>query len=165
MSRADTYTLGYRWTIEGPIDTVFRYVSDARTFHEWFGVFKKVVPDDPAGEVRVGSHTRCAVRALLPYALDWDITVARYEPPTLVETTVEVTLGGRFGMHGFVRYRFEPDGSRVVVVNEQELTGDRPLPRLLHPIAQAVFAFNHDWAMSRAAAPLQAAVRRAASAA
>ena len=46
VARADTYRLGYRWSIEGPADTVFNYVADARTFHEWFFVFKKVVPDD-----------------------------------------------------------------------------------------------------------------------
>jgi hypothetical protein len=34
------------------------------------------------------------------------------------------------------------------------------LPRFLHPIAQAVFAFNHRWAMKQAAAPLQAFVSR-----
>ncbi len=164
MSRVDTYRLGYRWSIEGPIDTVFRYVSDARTFHEWFFVFKEVVPDDPTGELRVGAHSRCAVRALLPYALDWDVTVSGYEPPKLLETRVELALSGRFRMHGFVRYRFETDGPRVIVINEQELAAERPLPRLLHPLAQAIFSFNHDWAMRRAEAPLQAVVHRAAGA-
>jgi hypothetical protein len=156
----DSYQLGYRWVVEGPIATVFRYVSDARTFHEWFRVFEKVESDDPVGALKVGSHARCLVKALLPYRLDWDITVSRYEPPHLVETDCQVTLGGRFPMRGYVRYRFEQNGRLVSVVNEQELSSERPLPRLLHPLAQAIFSLNHDWAMSRARAPLQAVVRR-----
>jgi hypothetical protein len=138
----DAYQLGYRWTIEGPIDTVFHFVSDARTFHEWFGVFKRVESDDPDGPVRVGSHSRMKVRALLPYTLDWDVTVSRLEPPCLL-------------------HRLEQQGGIVTVINEQELIADRPLPGLLHPLAQAIFNLNHEWAMGRARDPLQRAVRRA----
>ena len=160
---SDAYRLGYRWEIEGPIDTVFHFVSDARTFHEWFGVFKRVESDDPDGPVRVGSHSRMKVRALLPYTLDWDVTVAKLEPPSLLQTACRVTLNGRFGMHGYVRYRLEERGGVVTVINEQELVADRPLPRLLHPLAQAIFDLNHDWAMGRARDPLQRAVRRRAA--
>jgi hypothetical protein len=158
---SDAYQLGYRWTIEGPIETVFHFVSDARTFREWFGVFKQVESDDPVGPVRVGSHSRMKVRALLPYTLDWDVTVAKLEPPRLLQTACRVTLNGRFGMHGYVRYRLEQQGRLVTVINEQELVAERPLPRLLHPVAQAIFDLNHDWAMSRASEALQRAVSRA----
>ena len=157
----DAYQLGYRWTIEGPIETVFHFVSDARTFHEWFPVFKQVVPDDPVGPLRVGSHSRMKVKALLPYTLDWEVTVSKLEPPRMMQTDCRLTLNGRFGMHGYVRYRFEQDGWLVTVINEQELIAERPLPRIFHPIAQTLFALNHDWAMSRSRDPLQRAVRRA----
>jgi hypothetical protein len=100
------------------------------------------------------------VRAFLPYVLDWDITVSRYEPPRLLETAVKLSLNGRFGMQGYVRYRFEAEpGNMVRVINEQELAAERTLPPILHPLAQAAFAFNHDWAMRQAQAPLQAVVR------
>jgi hypothetical protein len=157
----DSYQLGYRWTIEGPVETVFHYVSDARTFHEWFRVFKRVDADDPVGPLRVGSHSRMKVKALLPYTLDWEVTVSKLDPPRLMETDVRLSLNGRFGMRGYVRYRFVPAGRFVTVINEQELIADQPLPRILHPLAQAVFAFNPDWAMRAARAPLQRVVRRA----
>ena len=157
----DAYQLRYSWEIEGPIDTVFHYVSDARTFLEWFTVFREVRPNDPTGSLRVGSHVRCRVKAFLPYTLDWDITVAVHEPPTFMRTDCRVSLSGRFGMHGYVQYRFEKRGPLVIVLNEQEMVADRPLPRLLHPLGQAIFSFNHDWAMGRARGPLQAIVTRA----
>ena len=158
---SDVYRFGYEWRIHGPIDTVFYYVSDARTFLDWFPVFKDVRPDDPIAALHVGSHTLARVRALLPYVLDWDITVSRYEPPRFIDTFVKLTLNGRFGMHGSVSYAFQPSpGDVVLVTNQQEMYADKPLPRVLHPLLQAAFAFNHDWAMRKAQAPLQAIVRR-----
>jgi uncharacterized protein YndB with AHSA1/START domain len=158
---ARSYRLSYRWLVEGPIETVFHYVGDSRTFRQWFPVFKEVRPDDPSAPVRVGSRTHCRVQAWLPYELDWDITVSRYEPCRLIETDCTVTLNGRFRLRGFVRYRFEQRGPLVSVVNEQELTPDRPLPGPLHGLAQGMFSFNHDWAMARGARGLQRVVRGA----
>jgi hypothetical protein len=153
----DIYRFGHRWIVRGPIETIFGIVGDARTFRNWFTVFKEVRADDAVGPVRVGSHTTMRVKALLPYTLDWDVTVVRQEPPLLQETAVRVSLGGRFGMHGRIRFRFQDQGDGTVIVwNEQEIAADHPLPRFLHPLAQLVFAFNHRWAMKQAAAPLQA---------
>jgi hypothetical protein len=160
MSGRDVYRFGYRWRIEGPIETVFHYASDARTFCEWFPVFKDVRADEPVGPVHVGSHCVARVKALLPYELDWDITVARYEPPELIETAVQLSLNGRFRMHGWVRYRcgYLP-GQAVLVINEQELAAERALPRWAHGLAQSAFRLNHDWAMAQGEGPLQAIVR------
>ena len=163
MRTRQSYRFGYRWQIRGPIDTVFHYVSDARTFHEWFDVFKEVRADDPTGPVHVGSHTHCTVKALLPYVLDWDITVSQLEPPNFLQTEVHLTLNGRFQMNGYVRYRLEQEGPIVTVINEQELIPERPLPWCLSPLAQAAFTFNHHWAMGRAQERLQHVVSQRAA--
>ena len=158
----DVYRLRHEWLIEGPIETVFHYVTDARTFLDWFPVFKAVSADDAVGQLHVGSHATARVKALLPYVLDWDITVVRHEPPWFQEVAVIVSLNGRFPLRGYIRYSFEQQGASnvVKVYNEQELAAEKPLPRLLHPFAQAAFAFNHDWAMRQAQAPLQAITSR-----
>jgi hypothetical protein len=155
----DVYRFQHRWVVRGPIETVFRYVSDSRTFLDWFSVFKEVHPDDPVGPIKVGSHSTMRVRALLPYTLDWDVTVVRHDPPRFQETEVKLNLSGRFAMQGHIRFSLEaqPDGT-VVVTNAQELAADRPFPGFLHPLAQAGFAFNHRWAMNQAQRPLQAIV-------
>jgi uncharacterized protein YndB with AHSA1/START domain len=145
----DTYRLGYRWVVDGPIETVFHYVSDARTFPRWFPVFEEVLPEDPTGPIRVGTRARLRVRALLPYTLDWHVTVVRHEPPHLTETDCRVVLGRRFAMRGRIRFRLVRDGERTVVFNEQEMISERPLPRFLRPLAQAAFSINHRWAMAR----------------
>jgi len=156
----DVYRLRHEWRVEGPIETVFAFVTDARTFLDWFPVFKEVAADEPVGRLHVGSHATARVKALLPYVLDWDITVVRHEPPVFQETAVEVSLSGRFRMRGYIRYSFEERRSNMVVVrNEQELAAENPLPRLVHPLAQVAFAFNHRYAMRQAQRPLQAIVQ------
>jgi hypothetical protein len=156
----DVYRLRHQWVIEGPIETVFHYVTDARTFLDWFPVFKEVRVDEPVGPLHVGSHATARVKALLPYVLDWDITVVRYEPPVFQETSVLLSLSGRFRMRGYIRYSFQERHENIVMVrNEQELAAEKPLPSLLHPLAQAAFAFNHRHAMGEAQPPLQAIVR------
>ena len=158
--KTDTYRLGHEWQVEGPIETVFHYVTDARTFLDWFPVFKEVIADEPVAAVHVGSHATARVKALLPYVLDWDITVVRHEPPLLQETAVELSLSGRFRMRGHIRYSFEQRPSNLVLIrNDQELAAEKPLPRLLHPLAQAAFSLNHRYAMGRALRPLQTIVR------
>ncbi len=158
--KTDVYRLSHQWHIEGPIESVFHYVTDARTFSDWFPVFKEVTVDEPVGQIHVGSHATARVKALLPYLLDWDITVVRHEPPLFQETAVEVSLSGRFRLRGYIRYSFEEQRSNIVVVrNDQELAAENPLPRLVHPLAQAAFAINHGYAMREAQGPLQAIVR------
>jgi hypothetical protein len=160
----DVYRMGHRWIVRGPIDTVFRYVTDARTYLDWFTVFKSVTPDDPVGPIKVGSHSTMRVQALLPYSLDWDVTVVRHEPPTLQEVQIKVSLGGKFGMHGKIRFSLHDKGDGTVIVrNDQEIAADQPLPRFLRPLAQAAFAFNHRYAMNQAQKPLQAIVTGASA--
>jgi hypothetical protein len=158
--KTDVYRLSHQWHIEGPIESVFHYVTDARTFSDWFPVFKEVTVDEPLGQIHVGSHATARVKALLPYVLDWDITVVRHEPPLFQETAVEVSLSGRFRLRGYIRYSFEQRRSnKVLVRNEQELAAEKPLPQLIHPLARAAFGLNHRFAMRQAQRPLQAIVR------
>jgi uncharacterized protein YndB with AHSA1/START domain len=157
----DCYHFSYRWSIDGPIDTVFSFIADASTFHDWFFVFKEVHLDEPNQEVRLGSHTRCVVKAFLPYVLDWDFTVSALDRPHLVETACRVTLSGRFPLTGYVRYRLVEENGRTVVINEQELCSEQHFPGALRWLAQKAFTFNHDWAMGRAEKPLQRVVSQA----
>lgn len=162
LARSRPFRFGYVWRIEGPIDTVFYYVSDARTFPEWFYVFTSVKTDEGDEEVGVGSHADLRVRAALPYSLDWDITVTEYNRPHLLTNACRLRLSGGIQLRGYVRFRFEQDGPVVTVTNEQELAPERPWPAPLHWLAQRAFTFNHHWAMGRAQPELQRIVRAAA---
>jgi uncharacterized protein YndB with AHSA1/START domain len=158
----DVYHLGYRWNIDGPIDTVFHFVSHGRTYPEWFPVFRDARSEDD--EVRVGARVRYHVKALLPYHLYWDVRLTRLEPPHLVETDTTVTLGSWLRLGGWVRFRLEERDGRVAVFNEQEIRAERSLPAPLRALAARAFAFNHDRAMAGGGRGLQRAVSAAVAA-
>jgi hypothetical protein len=71
----DVYRLSHRWLVDGPIDTVYYYLTHARTFPEWWPVFQEVQTD--SAEVAVGAHSRFRVRSVLPYRLAWECIVQR----------------------------------------------------------------------------------------
>jgi hypothetical protein len=159
MAEADVYHLGYRWLIEGPIETVFHYISHGRTFPEWWPVFLDA--EGEGDEVAVGARIRYHVKSLLPYHLYWDVTVSRLDAPYLLETDTIVTLGRGFRLAGWVRFRLAQRGALVEVVNEQEMRAERRLPSPLRALAARLFALNHDRAMAIGERGLQRAVRAA----
>jgi uncharacterized protein YndB with AHSA1/START domain len=152
----------YRWNIEGPIESVFALVADARTFPRWFHAFESVATSSPTERVRVGTEAWCRAQAFLPYRADWRILVTEYRPPSEVVTACHVCIGGRIDLTGTVRFRLTQRGPITTVVNEQDFRTDRPLPWWLpFRLCAAAFRFNHDWTMARARAPLQSAVTAA----
>jgi uncharacterized protein YndB with AHSA1/START domain len=155
------YRLSHRWRIEGPIDTVYYYLTHGRTFPEWWPVFRDVETD--ADEVAVGSRSRFRVRALLPYRLDWECTIARLDTPFYLELDTRVTLGGWFRLAGPIRFHLTQQGPVVEVRNEQELRAANRLPAPLLALATRAFAFNHARAMATGERGLQRAVRAAAA--
>ncbi len=155
----DVYRLAHRWRIEGPIDTVYYYLTHGRTFPEWWPVFRDVQTD--AGEVAVGARSRFWVRSVLPYGLEWDCTITQLEPPHLLELDTRVALGGWFRLAGPIRFHLRQDGPLVEVLNEQEMRADRRLPGPLRALARSAFAYNHARAMASGERGLQRAVRAA----
>jgi hypothetical protein len=152
----DTYRLGHRWLIKGPMDVVFDVISDVRKQPTWWSVIKSVQSD--ATEFGVGAHARLLIRGQLPYTITWDVTVAEIDRPRFLETDTTLSLNGRFPMRGPVRYTLTevPDG--VEVVNEVIISSARRLPRALYALTQRAFTYNHAWSAKRGGPGLQRAV-------
>lgn len=158
----DVYRLGHRWLIQGPIDVVFRVLSQLTEFPTWWSVFKSVESDDP--EFGVGASARVRTRVVLPYDLDWDLTVAAMDRPRLLELDATVLLANRFPLRGPLRFTLSETADGVEVLNEQVFTSERRLPRPLRAIAQGMFAYNHAWGFKRGGIALQRAVDEAVAA-
>lgn len=152
----DAYRLGHRWLIQGPIDVVFDVLSQLRDFPTWWSVFKSVESDDP--EFGVGATARVRTRVVLPYDLDWALTVAAMDRPRLIELDATVLLANRFPLRGPLRFTLTETSEGVEVLNEQVFTSERRLPRPLRAIAHRMFAYNHAWGFERGGIALQKAV-------
>ena len=101
---------------------------------------------------------------VLPYDLDWDLTVAAMDRPRLLQFEATVLLANRFPLRGPLRFTLTETADGVEVVNEQVFTSERRLPRPLRAIAQRMFAYNHAWGFDRGGIALQKAVDDAVTA-
>jgi uncharacterized protein YndB with AHSA1/START domain len=158
LTRAgDTYRLGHRWLIKGPIDVVFDLLSHSSDYPRWWApCFKSAESDD--AEVAVGARAHLRVRSQLPYTLVWDVTLVELDRPHVIEVDTIVRLSGRFPLRGPIRYTLTDGPDGVEVVNEQAIVSERRLPRPIRAIVQRAFAYNHRWAFKIGGRGLQKAV-------
>jgi uncharacterized protein YndB with AHSA1/START domain len=161
MLSSEAFRLSYRWHIEGPIQTVFHFLSQMDTYPAWWPVFLYVHSDDE--DVHVGASAIARVKSFLPYHLEWKCTISRLDPPHYIEVDTHVALGGWFPLRGQVRFRLVQNGPFVTVFNEQLEWPERHIPRLLRALAARLFSFNHAYAMSLGEPGLQRVVRAATS--
>ena len=102
--------------LDAPMDTVWRYLTQAELRSQWFmgGTDAK-----PGGEFDlVVDHDRLSDVADVPYpegyaafkGTIWTEKVSRFEPPRLLETTFQ---GGK---NGIVRYELFPEGEKTRLV-------------------------------------------------
>jgi uncharacterized membrane protein len=161
MAEPQTFNLSYEWQVNGPIEAVYYFLSHLATYPEWWPVFRSV--EVPPGEPNIGVASKADVKAILPYYLDWTITPRILEPPRLVVVVTHLVISGGLAVDGYVRFELEQGGESVIVHNIQEERLGRPLPRIVRPIAERVFRFNHDWAMAQGLPGLQRVVSEVAS--
>lgn len=156
MTDRSTFHLGYEWVLDGNVRDAFYYISHIATWPDWWPQIVSVVTEQPhRDDVQVGDSALMVAKSMLPYRLDWHTVVRRIESPYLIEVDSRVTLGDRLALTGVVSFELQEQIGKIVAVNKQVMTAERPLPRWAHPFADWVFNFNHDYAMKRGAPGLQ----------
>jgi uncharacterized protein YndB with AHSA1/START domain len=139
---ASEYVFIDEWDVDAPQEAVFEALADARTYPEWWRpVYISVEADGPPQLGRV-SHQEFKGR--LPYHLNMRSAIVRMESPRELEVDVEGDLTGR-GV-----WTLTPTGGRVHVHFDWRVLADRPLLRVLTPLLQPLFRWNHNWSIQRA---------------
>jgi quercetin dioxygenase-like cupin family protein/uncharacterized protein YndB with AHSA1/START domain len=138
------YVFVDEWDVQAPADAVFRALSDARTYPQWWRPVYVSVDSDGPGVVGHSSTQRFKGR--LPYRLSTRSTTIRHEPPILHEIDVTGDLRGR-GTWTLSRL---PGGAGTHVRFDWRVFADRPLLRVLTPVLRPAFRANHAWAIARA---------------
>ncbi len=137
------------WDLRAPVGDVFRAVSDARTYPEWWRpVYLSVEADE--GPPKVGGVARMLFKGWLPYRLRIVTTMVRLEPPREFEIAVTGDLAGR-GI-----WTLAPTVTGTHVRFDWRVDTEKPWMRLLAPILNPAFRWNHAWAVTRAKAGLEA---------
>ena len=128
------------WDVLAPIGAVFDALADARTYTEWWTpVYKSVDADGPP---TVGATSRQRFKGRLPYTLTTRSTITRLERPHLIAGDVVGDLSGQ-GI-----WTLTEDEGTIHVRFDWTVQADRPLIRLLTPIARPLFRWNHAYAIA-----------------
>ena len=152
---SNEYVFVDEWDVAAPLDAVYAAVGDASTYPEWWQpTYISVRTEGPAGVGQVNHHH---FRGPLPYTLKATTRTTRYDPPTLVETAVDGDLRGT-GI-----WTLTPRNGGTHVRFDWRVFADRPFLRVLTPVLQPVFRWNHGWAITQAQAGLEPHAQRAAA--
>ena len=150
------YAFVDEWDVRAPLESVFDTLADGRTYPEWWTpVYKSVVADGPP---RLGGTSSQRFKGKLPYTLNTRSTITRLERPHLIAADVVGDLSG----HGLWTLSVHRDLTHVRL--DWVVRADRPLIRMLTPIARPLFRWNHTYAIARAMDGLEPYAQRVAAA-
>lgn len=150
MSSADYFELVSQWQLDAPPEDVWRVLSDAEHWPDWWPcveAVETVEPGEPGGE---RSRWRYTWKTMLRYKLRFDLYVTCIEAPLLLAADVTGDLSGR-GVCRIARR-----DSRTLVRYEWTVQVRRPWMKWLAPIARPVFVWNHRMVMRQGEAHLAA---------
>lgn len=153
---AAEYVFIDEWDVHAPQQAVFDALADARSYPKWWTpVYIDVMSDD---DPHVGAVAQTLFKGRLPYKLRVTSRIVRYEPPREFEIAVDGDLSGR-GV-----WTVTPIADGVHVRFDWRVNADRMLLRVLTPILRPLFRANHNYAISRAKAGLEAYANRTVAA-
>lgn len=130
------------WLLDSPREPVWDAIYDQERWPQWWrGVeeAREVSPGDPSG---IGSVSRMVWKSLLPYRVEFEVTIKRVERPHLLEADARGELAG------IGRWRLYEHEGLTAVLYEWNVATTKPWMNLLAPVARPVFEWNHDWVMS-----------------
>ena len=157
---ASAYRFVTEWEMVGTAREVADVLADPLELPSWWpSVYLAVEEVTPGGEGGVGRHVRVLTKGWLPYTLSWSFRVVESRHPHGFTLEADGDVAGR-GV-----WTFEERGAFVHVTFDWQIAAQKPLLRLLSPVARPVFAANHRWAMQRGEESLKLELerRRAAS--
>jgi hypothetical protein len=131
------------WLLDCDRERVWEAIHDQKSWLSWWRGVEDVVELEPGDDDGLGSHSRLTWRSRLPYDLVFEARTTRVERPHLIEADAfgELTGEGRWRL-------YESDGTTAVLY-EWNVHTTKPWMNLVAPLARPVFAWNHDWVMSR----------------
>jgi uncharacterized protein YndB with AHSA1/START domain len=135
------YDFVTRWSFQAPIEQVWKLISEAERWPEWWPGVEKVEVLEKGKQSEVGSLRRFTWKSKLPYRLVFDMRTTRVERPHIMEGRAEGEL------HGTGRWELRQDGDWTRVRYDWRVRTTKAWMNLLAPVARPFFAWNHDVVM------------------
>ena len=131
------------WLVEAPREDVFQAIWDSERWPSWWRGVERVQKLEDGDEEGQGSLGRYTWKSFLPYELTFDMRIDLVERPHRMTGT---SVGD---LQGEGRWRLFEDGGVTAVVYEGDVQTTEWWMNVLAPLARPLFAWNHDWVMSR----------------
>jgi uncharacterized protein YndB with AHSA1/START domain len=126
------------WNIQAPIEQVFRYVADPRTYPQWWPVYDKAEVLPGVQPPDVGSRSRLTVKSVLGYRLHIEVETTESDPPYYLDTVSNGDL------EGTGTWEFKQDGDTTTATWAWIVESHHPLLNLLEPVAKKLFEWSHN---------------------
>lgn len=138
------------WFVPAAPEAVWQLLSDAQTYPEWWPTVYLDVRTEGGGPLpRVGARAHFFTRGKLPYKLNWDVVITEVDAPRTI------TLRATGDFVGEARWTIEPAIGGAHARLDWELIAEKPILRLLNPIARPLLEWNHRWAMAQGEAGIR----------
>ncbi len=144
MRRAE-YHFESVWEMAGPVATVFDALRDYERYPTWWPDVRSVHQIEPGDEDGTGMVVRYVVASPLGYALAFDVTLARLDPPRLISTR---SSGDLVGTGDWILS--EAAGITTATYVWNVATTPRWM-NLVAPLARPLFSWAHARVMRRGA--------------
>ncbi|MCA1443467.1 SRPBCC family protein [Ensifer sp. IC4062] len=132
-----------KWTIDAPVEDVWRVLSAPETWPEWWPSVNEVTLLCEGDEAGIGAVHRMKWSTALPYELAFEIETTRMVPLSIIEGR------GRGEIEGVGRWTLQPDGSKCSVRYDWIVRVTKPWMIRLSFILKPVFSWNHAVVMER----------------
>lgn len=136
------FTLVTRWHLDAPIERVWDAIASAETWPDWWGYVLAVEDLEPGDADGLGALRRYTWASRLPYSLSFDMRVSKVERPTLLEGVAQGDLAGTG------RWQLAEQSATTLVRYEWTVAVTRAWMRLLSPLLEPVFRWNHNEVMA-----------------
>jgi uncharacterized protein YndB with AHSA1/START domain len=133
------------WQVRAPIDDVWDAIVHSERWPDWWRGVVAVTELRPGREDGVGSVQRYVWKSALPYTLAFDMEVTHVERPRLLEGRASGELEGT-GL-----WELSESNGITTIKYTWAVRTTRAWMNLFTPIARPIFAWNHDYVMSRGA--------------
>ena len=137
------YSFLTTWLVDARREPVWEAIFDQQAWPSWWRGVEAAIELEPGDESGVGKLSRLTWRSRLPYDLVFEARTTRVERPHVIEADA---LGE---LRGTGRWRLFEQGGVTAVLYEWNVATTKAWMNLLAPLARPVFAWNHNWVMSR----------------
>jgi hypothetical protein len=141
---APEYRFVTDWRVPGTPEEVSAILEDARGLSRWWpSVYLDVDELESGDELGVGKRVRLHTKGWLPYTLRWQfrVTESRHPHGFSLEAVGDLAGSGAWTL--------EPWGIWTNVRYDWRVRAEKPLLRILSPLARPLLEANHRWAMRR----------------